>query len=309
MSFLGTPRFCNLCHFPIQAGEHIQSVTHPAKSPEDSPTDGVIPSQSFQFHQFCVDICSAFGEARSLGELGQALRPALPVDEPPSLEHALRILKHSCCPQILSSKVKNPCNSQQNCDCLKCIFRYLSKLPPEVFTEIIFMAEPSNIPRLLTIFGETSKLFSELKNRPARHITLSCQGDVFQTSIEYGDKSYVTGLYDQEVPHSKKIKSRDTLCDHLAVWSDKIGVIKAEFLRSKVSTSGHEVKWIKDDRPPIDHTPIRCRNCLNLNVKHPLTTRSKREWVYTIAITEARVCLRSKVFAHFKKWCTLLTIL
>ncbi|KAI1576159.1 hypothetical protein PtrEW13061_010710 [Pyrenophora tritici-repentis] len=171
------------------------------------------------------------------------------------------------------------------------------------------MAEPSNISKLLTIFGETSKLLSELKNRQARDITISCQGDVFQTSIRYGDKSYITGLYDQEVPHSEKIKSRDTLCDYLAIWTDKIGVTQAEFLHSKTSTSGHEVKHMKvnDNRPSICHRPIKCRNCSFLDAKHPLTIRSKREWVYTVAISEARVNLRSKGIFIERIWSSLLS--
>ncbi|KAF1357804.1 hypothetical protein EJ07DRAFT_157494 [Lizonia empirigonia] len=314
MSLLSTPRFCNLCHFPIQAGEKIQIVTHPAKSLEDEPTNSVLSqsrslrverSQSFQYHQLCVQICLPFLEPRSLVKLGQSLRPALLMDDPPGPEHALQILKHSCYPKILSSKVENHCVMEPNCECLECMFRHLSKLPTEVFTEIIFMAEPSNISKLLTIFGETSKLLSELTNRRARDITLSCQGDVFQTSIKYGGKSYVTGLYDQEVPHSEKIKSRDTSCDYLAIWMDKIGVTQAEFLHS---TFGHEVKHMKvnDNWPSIYHGPIKCRNCWFLNAKHPLTIRSKREWVYTVAISGARVNLRSKGVFVERIWSPLL---
>lgn len=243
-----------------------------------------------------MDACSASLEDGSLVKLGQALRPALPVDDPPGPEHALQILKRSCSPQIFAHNVKTPCHRQRNCDCLKCLCRHLSKLPPEVFTEIIFMATPSTMSRLLTIFGETSKLLSELKKESARHLILSCQGDVFQTSIEYGNKSYVTGLYDHEVSHSKKLKSQDTICDYLVVWADRIGVTKVEFLRSDVSTSGHSIK----------PTSIKCRNCLYLNAKNPLTIRSNREWVHVINITEARIHLQSKVCAQFKGVCILL---
>ncbi|XPS75924.1 hypothetical protein M3J09_007988 [Ascochyta lentis] len=239
-------------------------------------------------------MCSAFLGPEALIELRRALTPALPVDDPPYKEQACQILKSSCDPAVLLAKVKVPCKKQTNCDCLKCLLIQLARLPVELFTTIMLMVGPSNIARLLVILGQTSRLYQALQKRQPHQASLLCKGNIFQSSLEYGGRSYVTGLYSQEIPFSARIKSDAILRDLLVVWSDRIGVTKVEFLSSKVFASGQEPGSTKatDDQPSADNTLIKCRNCARLGKKHSQDMLSKREWVFSIPITEAPVYLR-----------------
>jgi hypothetical protein len=53
---------------------------------------------------------------------------------------------------------------------------------------------------------------------------------LFGTRIKYGRTSYITGLYNKQVPKSSLIKSCDKSYDHIVVWFDKIGIIDVTFL-------------------------------------------------------------------------------
>ena len=227
-----------------------------------------------------------------MSELSQTLRPALPVDDPSRGDYALQILKASCNPEILSQKVKIPCTSQGDCNCLVCLSSQLAKLPVELFTTIILMDGLSYIPRLLTIFGETSKLNSDLTKRQPRHASLSCQGNVFQTSVKYGGKCYITGLYEEETSCSVKVKTKDTACDYLLVWSNRLDITKVQFVDAKGQ--------VADNQPSFDAALKECRNCLHLEAKHSLTIKSSREWVFAVAVTEAPVVLKYKVSSYLE---------
>ncbi|KAJ8115841.1 hypothetical protein OPT61_g2606 [Boeremia exigua] len=152
---------------------------------------------------------------------------------------------------------------------------------------------------MLTIFGETKRLDALLQHAGPRPTTLVCQGNVFQTSIKYGGKSYITGLFDQEVPCSTQIKTEDTSFDHLVVWSDWFGVTKVEFVHSNFAAAAYkpENPQVTDTHSFMKQAPVECRNCVQLGRKHRTAIQPEREWVYTVAVTGPQVHLEYK--RHF----------
>ena len=127
-------------------------------------------------------------------------------------------------------------------------------------------------------------LLLELQNNPAREFEVSSQGDIFVTYIQYGRKSYITGIWDQKIAGSKKIKSKDTAYNYAIVWSDRIGITQVDFVHLGALTPEPKVKcsegreedcmlnnWMRADSRS-------CRNCLKMDrsAKNTLDIHSTR---------------------------------
>lgn len=236
----------------------------------------------------------------SLVRLGQALGFALPVDEPPAPEHALQLLARSCYPTALPSRVTVSCDRKKHCICLACLLEQMSTLPTEIFSKIIFLTTPSYVQNMLLIFGETSHVLSELEKSPAGSSSILCRAAVFETRIEFGGKSYITGLYNQEVRNSKRIKSDDVICKYVVVWSDKIGITNVDFVYSQshiLESEGQHHRCNQDDHILTDWSRIKCKNCLRKcrSTRYCLSPGLEREWVYAVTVVEGQVCVKSKV--------------
>jgi hypothetical protein len=178
-----------------------------------------------------------------------------------------------------------------NCRCLKCIFLRLSNLPLELFTEIIILAKQSKVQYIVSALSVVPRLRSELVKSPAREYDISSQGDIFGTYIQYGAKTYITSICDQEIAGSRKIKSKDMACNYAIVWSDRVGVTKIEFIHTETRT------------PAPESTCNECkqkirRNYLQMchNTKTSPDIQSKREWVRAVAITREHLFVKSKVY-------------
>lgn len=63
-----------------------------------------------------------------------------------------------------------------------------------------------------------------------RRYRVSVRGALFETRINFGRASYVTGLYDEQVEGSHQVKSAATPCRFVVIWLDKLGVTNVEFL-------------------------------------------------------------------------------
>ncbi|KNG46753.1 hypothetical protein TW65_06552 [Stemphylium lycopersici] len=112
----------------------------------------------------------------------------------------------------------------------------LRSLPNEILSEFIApLAAPSYLQGVFAVFGETFNLLPELKKRPAGHYGVSVRAALFETRIKYGRTSYITGLYNKQVPKSSLIKTCDESYDHIVVWLDRIGVTNVTFPRRGVS--------------------------------------------------------------------------
>ena len=195
-----------------------------------------------------------------LCNLGRALVPVLPVDQPSGPDLALQLLKRSFCGQTLEWFSK--------CDMLivkpKLIYG-LFMLPAEILSEFIApRIIPSQLQYALPILGETYRLLQRLRHWPAREFSLCCRDDVFATHTQFGNRSYITHLSAKESDGSCLVKSRHAPCSFVIVWLDRVGITHVEF---------QESSWVES--APRGST-----------------------WVYAVAVTEGKIHVKSKVYVR-----------
>lgn len=209
-----------------------------------------------------------------LRKLGQALAPTLPVSELSQNEfEAIRIAKQNFCSTTLA-RITTICEAQYQCTtktreracaCLACFLSSLSlRLPEDVLSEHIApLILSSPIQQMSIIFGtQTSDLIEALKKHPARDFRVSCGGAIFESRFFFYGTSYITGLYNEELPDLHLVKASVTTCRFVIVWSDKIGITNIDFLPS---------------------------------LESPIAERSGDRWLYAIAMIGDSIHVRSKV--------------
>jgi hypothetical protein len=198
-------------------------------------------------------------------QLGNALHPILPVEDPSGPGLASDIFKSSLCRQTLKSlkrSLEHVSCSTPSCKCCVCLIRQLRSLPNEILSNSIApLAAPSHLQGVFAVFGETFNLLPELRKRPAGRYQVSVRAALFETRIKYGRTSYITGLYNEQVPESSLIKPCDKPYDHIVVWLDRIGVTNVTFLPQGVS----------------------------------LPTKSGSQWMYAVIALNDHVDIKSKV--------------
>jgi hypothetical protein len=195
-------------------------------------------------------------------QLGNALHPILPVEDPSGPRLASDVFKSSLCQQTLERSLEHVSCSTSSCKCCVCLIRQLRSLPDEILSEFIApLAAPSHLQGVFAVFGETFNLLPELRKRPAGHYRVSVRAALFETRIKYGRTSYITGLYNEQVPKSSLIKPCDKPYDHIVVWLDRIGVTDVTFLPQGVS----------------------------------LPTKSGSQWMYAVIALNDHVDIKSKV--------------
>jgi hypothetical protein len=198
-----------------------------------------------------------------LGDLGRALVPILPVDEPSGPDLALQLLKRSFCRQTLEKL--------HTCHVLATepkLIDDLLTLPTEILSE--FVAPhiiPSQLRYVLPILGETCRLLQGLRQWPARSFSLSCQDSIFATRVQFGNRSYITDLSVEQADDSFLVKSRNVPCRFLIVWLDRVGITHVEFQESS----------------QVESAP------------------QGSKWVYAVALTEGKIYIKSKVYLCFQK--------
>lgn len=233
---------------------------------------------AFPYHPQCWAILRTFLDRDSkltfptppqLFRLGQALAPVLPVDDPLGHEHSLELLKHSSCGRALERIPASCCKrSKRTCNCSACFIRRLRWLPTEILSDFVApLLTQGSFRHILPIFGETFRLLLKLQEpkRPALDFPVSCRAALFETRFDFGQESYITGIYDENVAGSSLVKSYDTPCNFIVVWLDKVGITDINFLSTDA---------IPSSQPK----------------------RKSRYWVYTIAVAEDWFYVRSKVW-------------
>jgi len=167
-------------------------------------------------------------------------------------------------------------------------------MPRELFSNIIGIKQ-NETQNIVSVLSVVPALLSELRENPACEFSISSQGDIFETRIKYGAKSYIARLSGEQTADSSRIKSRDTTHNYAVVWGDRIGVTKVEFIHSEVFNSGSKAICKKGGNKR--NIRADCRNCLlnGCNAKNSLDTLSKREWVCAVAITGEQLFVKSKV--------------
>ncbi|KAJ8109446.1 hypothetical protein OPT61_g7451 [Boeremia exigua] len=169
----------------------------------------------------------------------------MPVDQPSDGQLGARLLKESFCGNVLY-KISERCGAER-CRCIACLFRHMLCLPPEILSgHILPYVKQSYVRQTILAYGEVSKVISSLQDHPAGSWDISCKGSVFQTRISFGKVSYLTGLFDKAVSHSKAIKPWNEKPRYIVVWLDKIGIVDVKFLPSaKVQDSiQSEHTWV-----------------------------------------------------------------
>lgn len=112
----------------------------------------------------------------------------------------------------------------------------MARLPPEILSEFILPhVEQSYVRQTVPAYGEISRVVSSLHKCPARIWDVPCDNTIFQTRIEFGRLSYVTGLFKEELSNSKAIKlslGKPRKPRYIVVWLDKIGILDVKFVSS-----------------------------------------------------------------------------
>ncbi|TLD29928.1 hypothetical protein E2P81_ATG06581 [Venturia nashicola] len=188
---------------------------------------------AFPFHRFCAWLFLAMRVKEKkvteqkvtdqtdnlLPNLGQALAPTLPVWELSQNEfEAIRIAKQNFCWTTLA-RITAICEEQyqcttktraRTCACLACFLSsLLLRLPEDILSEHIpplILSSP--IQQMSIIFGsQTSELIEALKKYPARDFRVSCGGAIFESRFVFNGTSYITGLYNEELPDLHLVKT------------------------------------------------------------------------------------------------------
>lgn len=231
---------------------------------------------AFPFHRFCAELFLAVGMTEKtddmLRNLGQALAPTLPVSEL-SQNEAIRIAKQNFCSTTLT-RITTICEAQYQsttktraraCACLTCFLsRLLLRLPEDVLSEHIApLILSSPIQKMSIIFGtQTFELVEALKKHPARNFSVSCRGAIFESRFFFYGTSYITGLYNEELPDSHLVKASVITCRFIIIWSDNIGITNIDFLPS---------------------------------LESPIAEQSGDRWLYAVAMKGNSIHVRSKV--------------
>jgi len=137
-----------------------------------------------------------------------------------------------------------PTNRSSRAPCCGDIFDFVVDLPTAACpSSPMYPSSLLPAPTLLIVTPVIAHRYT-----PAREFTLSCHGDVFQTSFKYGGRSYVTSLYNEKIAGSKRIKSWDMTCNYVLVWSDRIGITQVEFVHSEVlNTKSRVSNHVKEE--------------------------------------------------------------
>jgi hypothetical protein len=177
--------------------------------------------------------CTTFDghSIKILYQLGQALAFIIPADEYFDTQLGARLLKESFCCYVLE-KISKRCGAKR-CQCIACLFRHMLCLPPEILSyHILPYVKQTYIRQILPAHGEISGVISLLQDYPARTWNILCKDAVFQTRINFGKVSYLTGLFNRMISCSKVIKTWSEKPRYIVVWLDKIGIIDINFLPS-----------------------------------------------------------------------------
>lgn len=214
---------------------------------------------------------------KALCELGRALAFALPVHKPSARELRFHLLEESFCQNVLRRVAHRYSCQCANRQCIVCLFRWLSRLPPELLlAHILPRVAHSYVRQTVPIYGEILEVFSLLENHPAGDYSISCADTVTGTRLFFGRGSYISGLFDQQIPGAgvtprhgaqtetircspllrdiidlrretaETIKSLNDKPKHIVVWTDKIGVTDIKFLNSKAIDDLDQIKhkWV-----------------------------------------------------------------
>ncbi|KAF2010812.1 hypothetical protein BU24DRAFT_454374 [Aaosphaeria arxii CBS 175.79] len=278
---------CNFCHNCIEEDQEVLLVIHSNDSfrwAHQRKTahfpDQVCPfctthEEAFAFHPLCLELFQSFFReyfrpepeaTRQLFELGKALDPILPVDGPSGVKHMLQVSRRSFNQKSMNEaiekfRIKTPRAHEHTCTCCKCLLRRLRTLPNEILSDSIApIAAGSPFQNALSIIGDMPAVLSELQKYPPRSYHVSGRAAVFETRFEFGGTSYITGLYNEEVPGSSLIKPCDEMYDYICVRINRIGITAIEFVCSDGA----------------------------------IPTRSKGDWVYAVAALNEPFYVKSK---------------
>jgi hypothetical protein len=170
--------------------------------------------------------------SNTLREIGRALEFTLPVDEHFVSEQRYRLLEDSFSQEVLM-RLPSQC-SENNCLCLACLYRRLTRLPAELLSlHILPHIAFGHVRQTIPLYGAVLDAVSLLANYPAKEYPISCTKAVYETRIRFAKKSYISGLYNNPVPNSQLIKRKDSRPEFAVVWLDALGVTDVVFLFSK----------------------------------------------------------------------------
>ena len=147
----------------------------------------------------------------------------------------MEIFKQSLCQATLARMILScaPCGAQaiesKICTCLRCLLQRLVSLPDEILAMIASLHFQTPLRHVMSIFGETYRLFAELEQRPAPATDLSVCDEIFERRFVFGMTEYVTGLYNKMVPGSRIIKRPASPSQHLTVHMGRLGITKIHF--------------------------------------------------------------------------------
>jgi hypothetical protein len=133
-------------------------------------------NKTSSYHTLCQAVFTkcTLQATDQLLQLGNALHPILPVEDPSGRKLASDICKSSLCQQTLERSPEHVSRNTPGCKCCVCLIRQLRSLPNEILSEFIApLAAPSHLQGVFAVFGETFDLLSELRKRPAGYYRVS----------------------------------------------------------------------------------------------------------------------------------------
>jgi len=226
--------------------------------------------QAFLYHSDCHELHERTQNSKLpadcasielLCDLGRALAPILPIDQPSGPDLALQLLKRSFSGQTLAKlSTYHAWNKDPR------FIQLLSTLPTEILSEFVApRIIPSQLQYALPVLGETYQLLQRLHQWPAVEYTLCCRGAIFVKRSQFGNRSYITDLSTKESKGYSLVKSRDVSCGFVIVYLDKVGIPDIEF---------QESSFVE-------------------------LARRNSKWVYAVAVTEGKIYVQSKVCAWY----------
>jgi hypothetical protein len=238
------------------------------KSSKVNSTDFAVPSTKNPFSHTSNTLC----------KIGRALEFTLPVNEDFLSKQRYRLLE-DCFFQEVLMRLLYQC-SENNCQCLACLYRRLARLPAELLSRhILPHIAFSHVLQTIPLYGAVLDAVSLLEIYPAKDYPNFCTKAVYETHVHFAGKSYISGLYNNSVPGSQLIKLKDSRPRYVVVWLDALGVTDIVFLSSKSEVPPQpRSKWVYAV-PVVDTALVKSKVCMNRLLKWQKCSHATRVYL------------------------------